>query len=150
MVAALLLDKNALAKERNVRLYLPESPVGGLRIPAEDLITILGNLLDNAIEAAAGGPCPEGRVELSLLADESGLLRLMVCDNGPGIDADPPEAVFRAGWSTKGGDGRGYGLAAVRGTVTRLGGAVSVHNNEEEGGAVFQVRLPLHPTGGSP
>jgi two-component system, CitB family, sensor kinase len=152
VVTALLLDKSALAKERNVELRLPESAVAGLRIPGEDLITILGNLLDNAIESVASGPAAGGWVELSLLADEAGTLHAMVCDDGPGISADPLESVFGEGWSTKPGSGtagRGYGLAAVRNTVMRLGGSVSVSNNSEEGGAVFTVRLPhaLHAAG---
>jgi sensor histidine kinase regulating citrate/malate metabolism len=154
VVTALLLDKSVLAKERNVELRLPEAPVAGLTIPGEDLITILGNLLDNAIEAVASGPAAGGWVELSLLAEEAGTLHIMVCDDGPGVSADPLESVFGEGWSTKpgrapGGRGRGYGLAAVRNTVMRLDGTISVSNNPEEGGAIFAVRLPraVHAAG---
>jgi two-component system CitB family sensor kinase len=147
VVAALLLDKNALAKQRNTELRLSGTPVAGLRIPSEDLITVLGNLLDNAIEAVAGrtsAPEPSW-AELTMLTDECGTLYLTVRDNGPGISVEPAETVFAAGWSTKKTsepDGRGFGLAAVHSTVMRLNGTITVHNDDKDGGAVFQVRLP--------
>jgi sensor histidine kinase regulating citrate/malate metabolism len=144
VLAALLLDKNALAKQRNAELRLSGGPVTGLRIPGEDLITIVGNLLDNGIDAAAGG-----WVELTLLTDECGTLYLTVRDSGPGIRVEPAETVFKAGWSTKNPGERGFGLAAVHSTVSRLNGTITVHN---DGGAVFQVRLPhaLPPGTGDP
>jgi hypothetical protein len=58
VVAALLLDKDALAKQGNTELRLSGAPVAVLRISSEDLITVVGNLLDNGVEAAAAQPEP--------------------------------------------------------------------------------------------
>ncbi|GGU44155.1 histidine kinase [Streptomyces albospinus] len=151
VLAALLLGKAAQANERGVELVLtPDTRIDdGLlppRLPARDLVTVLGNLVDNAIDAAAppqehGAP-PQVRV--SARAD-GGELLLCVADNGPGVAADATEEVFRRGWSTKetaGGTTRGLGLALVRQAVRRNGGTV-VLDRGPDGGARFTVRLPL-------
>ncbi|GGW88064.1 histidine kinase [Streptomyces malachitofuscus] len=151
VLAALLLGKTAQANERGVELVvsadsrlddglLPDS------LPARDLVTILGNLIDNAVDAAQGGVRP--RVTVTALTEEDGSeLILRVCDTGPGVDPDHTEAVFRRGFTTKpsGPGGRGLGLALVQQAVARHGGALSVTSGEE-GGAVFEVRLPLRPS----
>lgn len=111
MLAAPLESTGEVASGQAVELRLPETIVRDLRIPGDDVITIIGNLLDNAIEAASGAGA---WAELSMFADRDGTLHVTVCDSGPGIGAQPPETVFRAGWSTKNEEpGHGYGLAAV-------------------------------------
>jgi signal transduction histidine kinase len=107
----------------------------------EDLADIIGNLVDNAIEAVSGRD-PGGRVRVSLErgADRPGAdrgLRISVRDNGGGI-AEPVEQAFAPNWTTK-GHGRGFGLALVRDKVDRLGGTVVAYN---DGGAVFDVHIP--------
>ncbi|WP_431986235.1 sensor histidine kinase [Streptomyces griseoflavus] len=147
VLAALLLGKTAQANERGVELVVsPDSRLDdGLlpdSLPARDLVTILGNLIDNAVDAAQGGLRP--RVTVTALTENVSRLILRVSDTGPGVDPDRTEAVFRRGFTTKpsGPGGRGLGLALVQQAVTRHGGALSVTSGEE-GGAVFEVRLPL-------
>lgn len=141
VLAALLLGKAAQANERGVELVVAtDSRIDdGLlpaSLPARDLVTVLGNLIDNAVDAATG--TPGGRVTVTARADRELLLR--VCDNGPGL---PPDTdVFRRGWSDK-GPGRGLGLALVRQVALRHGGSVEV-TASPDGGAEFAVRLPLH------
>ncbi|MDF2707686.1 MAG: histidine kinase [Nonomuraea muscovyensis] len=126
VLAALLLGKSAEAAERGTELLISEdSELDDLGLDVRDLVTIVGNLIDNAVEAAAGW------VEVRVRGDASGLL-VTVADDGPGLTA--PEA-FRRGWTTK-GDGRGLGLALVGQAVRRLGGTIEV------AGSVFTVRLP--------
>ncbi|MER7154937.1 ATP-binding protein, partial [Streptomyces lydicus] len=117
-------------------------------LPARDLVTVLGNLLDNAIEAAAPGPAhlppepPRVRVNARVAGGE---LLLRVADNGPGVAADAAEEIFRRGWTTKQsttGHGHGLGLALVQQAVRRNGGTVAL-DPAPEGGARFTVRLPL-------
>ncbi|MFC9114564.1 MULTISPECIES: sensor histidine kinase [Streptomyces] len=148
VLAALLLGKTAQANERGVELVVsPDSRLDdGLlpdALPARDLVTILGNLIDNAVDAAQGGVRP--RVTVTALTEEDGSeLVLRVRDTGPGVAPDRAEDVFRLGFTTKpaGPGGRGLGLALVRQAVARHGGTLSVATGEE-GGAVFDVRIPL-------
>jgi sensor histidine kinase regulating citrate/malate metabolism len=143
VLAALLLGKTAAAAERGVELSIsPDSELDDLGLDGGALVTILGNLIDNAIDAAkeasgaGGGPPP--RVDVHLRADQTTFL-LRVSDNGPGLDTAAMRDAFRRGWSTKGG-GRGLGLAMVGQAVRRLNGTIEVDNRD---GAVFTARLPL-------
>ncbi|THA73360.1 GHKL domain-containing protein [Streptomyces sp. A0642] len=161
VLAALLLGKAAQANERGVELVLAEDSLiddGALpaTLPQRDLVTILGNLVDNAVEAASEavtgtpadgvpvqrtGPRPaRARVTVTALAGDGELL-LRVADNGAGVGPAEADEVFRRGWSTHGA-GRGLGLALVRQAAHRNGGSVSLERGPE-GGAEFTVRLPL-------
>ncbi|MFI6318448.1 ATP-binding protein [Nonomuraea sp. NPDC050556] len=124
VLAALLLGKSAEAAERGVELVVDEnSELGDVALDAGALVTIVGNLIDNAVEAGAG------RVRVLVRSD---LIR--VSDDGPGLVS---QAAFEKGWTTK-GDGRGLGLAMVGQAVRRLGGTIEVDTDR---GAVFTVRL---------
>ncbi|GAA4899951.1 hypothetical protein GCM10023237_18820 [Streptomyces coeruleoprunus] len=143
VLAALLLGKSAQASERGVELLLTgdshiDDGVLPRTLPPRDLVTILGNLIDNALEAAQGSA--DARVTVTARAD-GGELLLRVADSGPGVPPDDSEAVFRRGWSTR-GDGRGIGLALVRQAAHRGRGTVELGRGPE-GGAEFTVRLPL-------
>ncbi|WP_093608130.1 sensor histidine kinase [Streptomyces indicus] len=143
VLAALLLGKAAQANERGVELELsPDSRLDDRllpdTLPARDLVTVLGNLIDNAMDAATG--TPGAAVTVTALV-HGGELLLSVSDNGPGVPAGAD--VFARGWSGK-GPGRGIGLALVQQTVRRHSGTVTV-DASEDGGAQFTVRLPLEP-----
>jgi two-component system CitB family sensor kinase len=144
VLAALLLGKTAQAAERNVELVLDvDGEVGATGIPAGDLVTIIGNLVDNAIDASAESSATRTvRVGLHVSAAE---VAVLVDDSGPGIPEELVESAFTRGWSTKvsaSTAGRGLGLALVRQTVLRHGGSVSVASSAD-GGASFRVRLPV-------
>ncbi|RLU96801.1 histidine kinase [Streptomyces griseocarneus] len=161
VLAALLLGKAAQANEHGVELALaPDTRIDdGLLppgLPARDLVTILGNLIDNAVDAAAeealreDGPARSAYVTVTVRADGDDLL-LRVADTGPGVAPDVVDEVFRRGWTTKAGDaerspahGRGLGLALVQQAARRNGGTVAVAE-APDGGAEFTVRLPLLP-----
>ncbi|WP_370078754.1 ATP-binding protein [Streptacidiphilus sp. MAP12-16] len=155
VLAALLLGKAAQAAERGVELRMaPGSRVDDSALPeqltARELVTVLGNLVDNAIDAAIEGAAEHvGPPAVTVLAcQENGCLLLRVSDTGPGVDPAVVADVFRRGWSTKssqgtstdGTSGRGLGLALVGQVVRRHGGTVEVGR---EDGAVFTVRLPV-------
>ncbi|GGH97411.1 ATP-binding protein [Arthrobacter liuii] len=140
VLAALVMGKVAEAHERGVQLELSTLGSGAAPgVAVQDLVTILGNLLDNAIDAAADAPPPR-RVELTLEADEEGL-DLAVNDSGKPIDPADSEKILRHGFSTKpaGSGGRGIGLALVRQAVQRLGGTLAINGRR---GAKFEVFLP--------
>jgi two-component system CitB family sensor kinase len=142
-LAALLLGKTALADQRGVELRLrTHGIITAKQLPEQDVLTVVGNLLDNALDAAAARP--DGRIEVELTTDDAGALHITVRDNGPGIRADHLDDIFTAGWTTKPSQrpgGRGLGLALVRHTVTRLGGTITACN-DAGGGAVFEACLP--------
>ncbi|MGH3293736.1 MAG: sensor histidine kinase [Trebonia sp.] len=140
-LAALILAKVSLASERDVELrLLPDSRVGQRITAITQVLTVVGNLIDNAIDAAALGPAPR-EVELTLVAAESDLL-IRVRDTGPGVPQDLRDKIFTDGVTTKSsvtGARRGLGLALVLQIVEGMGGMVSVG---QDGGAVFTAVLP--------
>ncbi|TCP44752.1 sensor histidine kinase regulating citrate/malate metabolism [Tamaricihabitans halophyticus] len=150
VLAALLLGKVAQANERGVELRIaPESsvaePVAG--ITARDLVTVLGNLLDNAIDAAAEST-GRARVEVAVrIVSEELLVRVL--DSGQGMSDEAMATAFERGWSTKQvstdarGGGRGLGLALVGQVVRKHGGIVRAARVEQGTGTEFSVRLPL-------
>jgi two-component system, CitB family, sensor kinase len=139
VVAALLLGKSAEAAERGVDLTvtgaLPaEQSAAG--VPARDLVTILGNLVDNALDAVAGASWR--RVDVLLEGDDEALT-VTVRDSGPGLDDEAAARALDRGWSTKAA-GRGVGLALVAQVARRHGGEVRV-GQSPLGGAEFVVTL---------
>ncbi len=158
VIAALLLGKAAQAHERGVELHVETHlPPGTNGIDPVDFVTVLGNLVDNAIDAAAdraAAALREGRtapawVEVYLDEDD-GHIVLQVSDSGAGVPAEARELAFGAGWSTKpaGPHGRGFGLSIVRETAERLGGSVEIGHGEGDAGAVVTVQVPR--PGGAP
>lgn len=140
VLAALVMGKAAEAHERGVQLDVTALGRGAASgIAVQDLVTILGNLLDNAIDAAAAGHAPR-RVNLTVESDEEGM-DISVHDSGPRIDAADAENIFRHGFSTKAGaaGGRGIGLALVRQAAQRRGGTLTINGRR---GAKFEVFLP--------
>ena len=138
-LAALLLAKATLASERRVEFRL----AGDARLPADiadvrDLITVVGNLVDNAIDAASGSE--HAWLEVSVRAEPDGVA-VRVRDSGPGVDEQIGDEIFREGFTTKGvGTHHGIGLALVRQVAQRSGGWVRVAN---DGGAVFTALIPV-------
>jgi two-component system CitB family sensor kinase len=154
--AALLVAKASLATERGVRLRLAEDtdlhPAGPDPGLGADLVTVLGNLVDNALDAV--GPAG-GWVEIGL-TEREGAVHVRVRDSGPGVASDLAEEVFRHGFTTKaaesesgsGAGGRGLGLAIVREVCLRRGGRVAVESGgpgPDGRGATFTAVLPLLP-----
>jgi two-component system CitB family sensor kinase len=140
-LAALLLGKAAQANEKGVELVITaDTAVRDVTVEPRDLVTLVGNLVDNAIDAALAAPPPR-RVTVTVRSDERDLV-VRVADSGSGLDADKVRDAFTRGWSTKPADrlhGRGLGLALVGQVVDRYGGGIAVGR---EDGAVFTVRLP--------
>ncbi|TXS04559.1 sensor histidine kinase [Streptomyces sp. col6] len=143
MVSALLVGKAAVAAERGVTLRLSDrSRLPSRLIDARDVVTVLGNLIDNALDVVGGGSArPEVEVEIFVEADT---VVTRVSDNGPGVPVELRETVFEEGWSTKESPhhrGRGLGLAMVRSLAERYGGTARIAARAG-GGAVFTVTFP--------
>lgn len=142
-LVALLLGKTGEAQERSIDLVVTDDTC--LRTPpagSEDLVTIVGNLVDNALDAVRDLPPPRS-VQVRVVEDDAQLV-VEVRDNGPGLSGEARRNMFQPGWSTKtrptDGVGRGIGLALVHQVVRRLGGWITAHNDH---GAVVTVTLPV-------
>ncbi|MFJ1866315.1 ATP-binding protein [Streptomyces sp. NPDC088097] len=142
LLAALLVGKATVAAERGVPLRLaPATLLPDRLVDPGGLVTILGNLVDNALDAAVGSAAP--LVEVDIRAQgRTAVLR--VRDSGPGIPAARREEIFTEGWSTKQPKAhreRGLGLALVRRLAERQGGSARA-GEAADGGAEFSVVLP--------
>jgi two-component system CitB family sensor kinase len=141
VVAALLLAKLAIASEREITLSITEdSHLDAPSSSAQSLMTIIGNLVDNALDAVAAQP---GARIVSVRLRDDDEVSIVVTDNGPGVPAAAIEEIFTDGYSTKTPRGdlrRGIGLALVRRLVHRAGGSIDVTPGP---GARFEVRLPI-------
>jgi sensor histidine kinase regulating citrate/malate metabolism len=146
-VAALLIAKASQAGERGVQLRISDDTRLGRidELLSADLTTVVGNLVDNALDAI--GHTPDGWVAVEI-AQQNAHVRVTVRDSGPGVAPELAEEVFEHGFTTKAAaDGqRGIGLALIRMVCTRRGGRVSVRNDH---GAMFTAELPF-ATGGRP
>lgn len=142
VLAALVLGKVAQARERGIELGVGEvTAVRELPLPVTDAVTLVGNLIDNAVEAVAGFGADHEKVVSVDLADDAEGLTLRVADTGPGIPEALREEVFVRGFTTKAEAGRGLGLALVMQIVRRHRGTISV-SEAVGGGAQFEVRIP--------
>ncbi|GID28605.1 sensor histidine kinase [Paractinoplanes brasiliensis] len=135
-LAALLIAKASLASEQGVTLSIGEGtdlPPVDDRLSA-DLVTVVGNLVDNAFDALT----PGGAISVTVRAEERDVV-VTVTDSGPGVPPEMAERVFQQGYSTK--DSRqghhGLGLAMIRLICVHRGGGVSVS------GSTFTARLGL-------
>ncbi|PFU40756.1 two-component system sensor histidine kinase DcuS [Bacillus cereus] len=124
--AGFLLGKLSYAREKNIKLiikedsYLPE--IYDERI-IHELITIVGNLINNSLDAVTN--CEKKQVEVGIQYGDT--LIITVQDTGKGIKEDEVDALFIKGYSTK-GDNRGYGLHLVKESIQRINGEIYVHS----------------------
>ncbi|MFJ7048127.1 ATP-binding protein [Streptomyces sp. NPDC101112] len=146
-VAALLMAKASLAAERKVSLRISESTALDRLAPedAADVATVVGNLVDNAVDAAAAPGEPGDReawVEVELRQDASSV-EIVVRDSGPGVAPELAREVFSHGFTTKAAQEgeRGIGLALTRLVCERHGGEISVTNTPD--GAMFTARMTV-------
>ncbi|MFD8640998.1 ATP-binding protein [Streptomyces zaomyceticus] len=142
LLAALLVGKATVAAERGVALRItPDSLLPDRLVDPRELVTVVGNLVDNALDAVAG--TPGARIDVSLRT-EGRTVVLRVADSGPGVPEERRELIFAEGWSTKALPShgkRGLGLPLVRRLAERRGGTARVAGGPD-GGAEFTVVLP--------
>ncbi|WP_030148816.1 sensor histidine kinase [Mycetocola saprophilus] len=141
---ALLLGKSAQASERGIRFETvidPEAPA--LALSPIDAIAVVGNLIDNAFDAAAAGERPH-TVHLEMRPSGAETVDISVTDSGAGFTEDSRARMFEHGFSTKAAPSatRGIGLALVHQIVTQAGGHITV----DEHPTTLRVSLPAAPT----
>ncbi len=139
-IRGMLMGKAGIAKEQRIDFRIQEDSL--LRekhgiISYNDLITITGNLIENAFEAFAGSNQEKKVVELSMMEDDT-QIEISLYDNAPKISDDIREGIFRRGVSSK-GEGRGTGLHLVRNRVELYRGSIEI--DEKAGEKRFCIRL---------
>ncbi|WP_040750209.1 sensor histidine kinase [Nocardia transvalensis] len=136
-LAALLLGKVDQAIERGVELTVDEDTVLQSPAPltAHEMVTLVGNLVDNALDAVA--QTPDAWVEVTVRQDDTGLY-LRIADSGPGMSEEVFTRAMERGYSTK-TDHQGLGLALVRRLVARHGGTLRAERTPE---SAVEVRIP--------
>jgi two-component system CitB family sensor kinase len=142
-IAACLLGKINRSKELKVGFdidqdsYLTEIPQP---IDTKILVTILGNIIDNAFEASLENSGPEAYVKVSF-TDLGRDIIFDVEDNGMGIPKEKEKDIFISGYSTKAGENRGLGLAIVKHSLELLKGQLYI-TKSSLGGSRFTIVIP--------
>lgn len=132
VISGFLIGKIKFAKEKNITViidsesYFPDENMEGIEIT--NIIKIIGNLLDNAIEAVTKSENPIVKLLLKF-NKKNGRVSITVTDNGYGVDDEIKNNIFNIGFSTKSGN-RGYGLATIDEIVAMHNGSLSVKCSE--------------------
>ena len=145
VIAGCLLGKYNRAREMGLHLEIdPDSQMRDLpeKLPREQLVGVLGNLIDNALEATRLHTGAGGRVQLSM-TDLGEELIFEVQDQGHGVPESAQRSIFERGVSTKGED-HGIGLHLVQQFLNHWGGSITIENLAE-GGSRFTLYLPKNP-----
>lgn len=134
---------SASAGEASVILELEAAgPPRTIRVDPRGLHTVLTDLVSNAIDACRGKPQPpQKRVVIRYGYDTDGLVTFQVEDNGPGIEPEIREMLFKRSVSTKGSRGSGLGLLVAKKIVEEHGGTIRVESAPGKG-TLFTVVLP--------
>lgn len=146
VLAGFLLAKLSRAREMGVDLVLAEEsylPKPAASYMVHELVTIMGNLMDNAIEAVSQSDPKRVAVWFDYT---DGILSLEVADTGPGIPPEAQNEIFTRGYSTK-ADNRGLGLFLVQRSVDKLQGDMELYSQPGQG-TRFRVDLPYQAGGG--
>ena len=142
-LCGLLLGKAARAREKGVELSFDPACRLDRPFPSlaeEELISIIGNLLDNAIEATQRSPLPHAPVEVLIKLSEQELI-IEVADQGVGIKPEIRDRIFERGITTKTRGDHGIGLYLIESYVTQAGGAIEIADNTPRG-AIFSLFIP--------
>jgi len=134
-------------KERGIRLERRYAP--GLKIKAltGEMHQVFSNLIDNSLAALKrdGRLIVRATVAREWSGDRRKGVRIVIADNGSGIDRCHADKIFEPFFSTKGEKGTGLGLWVSKGIVHKHGGSIRVHSSTQDGktGCVFSVFLPV-------
>ena len=130
-IAALLIGKTARASELNIKFVLREGcrySQSDMNLPSEVLVTIIGNLIDNAFESMNENNDYSVQKELLFgIYSKPGAVLITTDDTGSGISGENMEHIFENGYSTK-GEGRGTGLYQVKSMIDSLGGKITAES----------------------
>jgi sensor histidine kinase regulating citrate/malate metabolism len=140
-VSGILLGKFNRAKELNIQFEIDRASFipTGETVPDNELVCIVGNLIENAFEALQESrPAPK-KVWVKIYPRHHSL-RVAVIDNGPGIPRANQKQIFERGFTTKKGQNKGIGLSLVKQHVENLRGSIKIRCGNQ---TVFLIKIPL-------
>ena len=143
VLAGFLLGKYNRARELGLQLVIdPDSHMAELpsHIPREQLVSILGNLIDNALEATLLQQGSGGKVMISM-TDLGNDLIFEIEDQGVGITKGQQQQIFEKGFTSKAEAGHGIGLHLVKGLLKSLSGTITLEQGDEKGSR-FIIYIP--------
>lgn len=139
-LTALLNAKRKLAETKNIHFdFAVKCDINGMDVPPWDLCSVIGNLVDNALEAALHDQ-KQRRVSLEIKYEE-GKYHIFVYNTGPRISRQQQDLLFAPGYSTSGSAARGFGLYIVKRLVDKYHGTIRVITEPR---TTFVVSLPEH------
>ncbi len=138
VVSGILLGKFNGAKELDIEFTIDSSSLipATIQLPDNELVCIIGNLIENAFEALQQSDQPEKAVLVTV--NQSGAIA--VTDNGPGIATKIKKKIYQRGFTTKNGPNKGIGLILVKQCVENLRGTIRFHNGRK---LFFIAKIPL-------
>lgn len=140
-VAALILGKLDNMRELDIHMTLLANshlPEHSRYLSTRELVTVVGNLLENAIEAVNSlSDNSQRTIDLQITEDSHGLL-ILISDSGTGIPPEIQERIYEPGFSTKAAEGRGVGMSLIRGIVKRREGSIEM-DSEPGAGTTFTL-----------
>jgi PAS domain S-box-containing protein len=136
------LRDQAQEKDQELNLQMPQGSLDPVRADPKALESVFNNVISNALKYTP----EQGRVDVTLRADQPGWLTLVVADNGYGIDESEQERIFERFYRVKDADtrfitGSGLGLPIVKGILDDLGGTITVQSTKGQG-STFVITLP--------
>jgi two-component system, NtrC family, nitrogen regulation sensor histidine kinase NtrY len=123
------------------RVSLVAEEIPSVRADRDQIVQVLTNLIQNGLEAASADR-PDARVNVTIGLSDDKHVRIVVRDNGPGVSEEMRERLFEP-YATSKPTGTGLGLAICQRIVFEHGGEI-VYRPATKGGAVFEIRLPIH------
>lgn len=147
VLSGFLIGKISYAREAHVELLIRcETEIPQPKEPdiTHELITILGNVIDNAIDSVLDSEQQLITVEFSYIDD---LLEMTITDSGLGIPLDMQETIFTKGISSKEGKNRGFGLYLTKNSVEKLEGSIELLPEQDR--TVFSIIVPYEAGGES-
>lgn len=132
-IDGLLAIKSSYAAKNDIQFQvLINEPFSTIKVKADELISIVSNLVDNAFEAFDGVECIENRhVSLETQFTQQKFV-INITNNGKKIPVEILDQIFSSGFSTKKGSERGFGLYITKGLVEKNHGKIIVKSNEED------------------
>lgn len=146
-VSGILLGKYNRARELNIKFKIDRSShiPHEVTIPDNELVCIVGNLIENAFEALRGNEQPSKEVYVKIFP-RGHFLTIVVKDNGPGIPVAIKKQIFQRGFTTKEGKNKGIGLSLVKQCIDNLRGTIRLHSDKQ---TIFLIKIPLKSEGES-
>jgi len=141
-ISALFVGKEVQAVEQNLQIRLTDDSFLSQQhqgISSDDLIVVIGNLIDNSIDAYRSNNKPVGVIEIHVFENDEEVL-IRVSDEAGGIKEEVKDKIFERGVTTKPGDARGTGLALVKNIIEYYGGHKMIETSKA--GSTMTIVLP--------